>query len=113
MLRTPSRCRAVSPSIQSLGRRRRRRRPLRESLGGIAVDPKTGGAVIDGAGNPVKTEHYADATVNKKRGVVICSTADPNQLAPGSSALQVGIYHGYDYLLYYFECATNEKAGGW
>ena len=78
-----------------------------QSLGGIAVDPKTGGAVIDGAGNPVKTEHYADATVNKKRGVVICSTADPNQLAPGNPALQVGIYHGYDYPFYYFDIRAN------
>jgi hypothetical protein len=78
-----------------------------QNLGGIAVDPKTGGAAVDGAGNPVKTTHYADATVNKKRGVVICSTADPNQLAPGNSALQAGIYHGYDYPLYYFDIQAN------
>jgi len=78
-----------------------------QNLGGIAVDPKTGGAAVDGAGNPVKTEHYADATVNKQRGVVICSTADPSQLAPGNSALQAGIYHGYDYPLYYFDIQAN------
>jgi Protein of unknown function (DUF3089) len=78
-----------------------------QNLGGIAVDPKTGGAAVDAAGNPVKTEHYADATVNKQRGVVICSTADPSQLAPGNSALQAGIYHGYDYPLYYFDIQAN------
>jgi len=78
-----------------------------QSLGSIAVDPQTGGAVTDGAGNPVKTEHYADATVNTTRGIVICSTADPNQLAPGNAALQVGIYHGFDYPLYYFDIQAN------
>ena len=78
-----------------------------QNLGGIAVDPKTGGAAVDAAGNPVKTEHYADATVNKQRGVVICSTADPSQLAPGNSPLQAGIYHGYDYPLYYFDIQAN------
>lgn len=78
-----------------------------QSLGGIAVDPETGGAVIDDAGNLVKTEHYADGTVNQERGVVICSTADPNQLAPGNSALQAGIYHGFDYPLYYFDIQAN------
>ncbi len=78
-----------------------------QSLGAIAVDPKTGGAVVDGAGNPVKAEHYADAIVNKKRGVVLCGTADPNQLAPGNPALQVGIYHSYDYPFYYFDIRAN------
>ena len=77
------------------------------SLGSLAVDPKTGGAMVDGAGNPVKTEHYADATVNKTRGVVICTTADPNQLAPGNPAIQAGIYHGYDYPFYYFDIRAN------
>jgi len=78
-----------------------------QSRGTLTVDPKTGGAVVDGTGNPVKTAHYADATVNKKRGVVICTTADPNQLAPGNPALQVGIYHNYDYPLYYFDLQAN------
>jgi hypothetical protein len=78
-----------------------------QNLGGIAVDPKTGGAAVDSAGNPVKTEHDADATVNRQRGVVICSTADPSQLAPGNSALQAGIYHGYDYPFYYFDIQAN------
>ena len=78
-----------------------------QSLGGIAVDPETGGAVLDDAGNPVKTDHYADATVNKARGIVICSTADPTQLVPGNLPVQDGIYHGFDYPFYYFDIQAN------
>jgi pimeloyl-ACP methyl ester carboxylesterase len=78
-----------------------------QSLGSLAVDPQTGGAVLDDAGNLVITAHYADATVDKARGIVICSTADPNQLAPGNSALQAGIYHGFDYPLYYVDIRAN------
>ena len=78
-----------------------------QNLGGISVDPQTGYAVVDASGNPVKAQHYADAQVNKARGVVICSTADPNQLAPGNPALLIGIYHPFDYPFYYFDIRAN------
>lgn len=78
-----------------------------QNLGGISVNPQTGYAVVDAAGNPVKVQHYADAQVNKARGVVICSTADPNQLAPGNPALLAGIYHPFDYPFYYFDIRAN------
>jgi pimeloyl-ACP methyl ester carboxylesterase len=77
-----------------------------QNLGGISVDPATGAAVVDSAGNPVKAKHYADAAVNQKRGVVIC-TADPKQFAPGNSAVQAGIFHNFDYPLYYFDIRAN------
>jgi len=38
---------------------------------------------------------------------VICSTANPNQLAPGNSAIAAGIYHPYDYPFYYFDIRAN------
>jgi len=78
-----------------------------QNLGGISINPETGYAVVDASGNPVKVQHYADAQVNKARGVVICSTADPNQLAPGNSAIAAGIYHPYDYPFYYFDIRAN------
>jgi hypothetical protein len=80
-----------------------------QNLGGIAINPETGYAVVDASGNPVKVQHYADAQVNKTRGVVICSTADPNQLAPGNSAIAAGIYHPYDYPFYYFDIRVNAE----
>jgi pimeloyl-ACP methyl ester carboxylesterase len=80
-----------------------------QSLGGIEVDAQTDEAVVDASGNPVKVPNYADAQVNKQRGVVICSTADPNQLAPGNSAVAAGIYHGYDYPFYFFDIRANAE----
>jgi hypothetical protein len=82
---------------------------VEQSLGGIEVDPQTDEAVVDASGNPVKVPHYADAQVNKQRGVVICSTADSNQLAPGNSAVAAGIYHAYDYALYFFDIRANAE----
>ncbi|MHB8895011.1 MAG: DUF3089 domain-containing protein [Candidatus Geothermincolia bacterium] len=83
--------------------------PAARNLGGISVNPQTGYAVVDASGNPVKVQHYADAQVNKERGVVICSTADPNQLAPGNPALAIGIYHPFDYPFYYFDIRANAE----
>jgi hypothetical protein len=79
------------------------------NLGGIAIDPETGYAAVDASGAPIKVRHYADAQVNKARGVVICSTADPNQLAPGNEAVLAGIYHPYDYPFYYFDIRANAE----
>lgn len=78
-----------------------------QNLGGIAIDPKTGYAVEDAAGNPVLVPHYADAQVNKARGVVICSTADVNLLSPGNALLPKGVYHSFDYPFYYFDIRAN------
>jgi hypothetical protein len=77
-----------------------------QNLGGIALD-KNGYAVLDAAGNPVRVEHYADAQVNKARGVVICSTADVNLLSPGNALLPKGVYHSFDYPFYYFDIRAN------
>ena len=80
-----------------------------ENLGGISIDPQTGYAKVDASGQPVKVEHYADAQINEQRGVVICSTADPGQLAPGNPALLAGIYHPFDYPFYYFDIRANAE----
>lgn len=80
-----------------------------ENLGGISIDPQTGYAMVDASGQPVKVEHYADAQINEQRGVVICSTADPGQLAPGNPALLAGIYHPFDYPFYYFDIRANAE----
>jgi len=76
------------------------------NLGGIALE-KNGYAVLDAAGNPVRVRHYADAQVNKARGVVICSTADVNLLSPGNALLPKGVYHSFDYPFYYFDIRAN------
>lgn len=78
-----------------------------QNLGGISVNPQTGYALVDASGNPVKVMHYADAQVNTARGVVICSTADPSQLAPGNQLVANGVYHPFDYPFYYFDIRAN------
>ncbi len=78
-----------------------------QNLGGILIDPKTSYAVVDAKGDPVRVPHYADAQVNKARGVVICSTADVNLLSPGNALLPKGVYHSFDYPFYYFDIRAN------
>ena len=45
---------------------------------------------------------YADACIDKSKGVLICSTADVNKLSPGNKVFGKGIYHSFDYPFYYF-----------
>lgn len=78
-----------------------------QNLGGIKVDPKTGYAVLDSAGNPAKVMNYADARIDTAKGVLVCSTANPSELASGNKMVAAGIYHPYDYPFYYFDIRAN------
>jgi len=50
---------------------------------------------------------YADARVDKSKGVLICSTANMDKLAPGNEFFGKGVYHSYDYPFYYFNIREN------
>ncbi len=51
--------------------------------------------------------HYADATVNAARGVVECTTVNPDEMqAPGFPR---GAYHTGDYALYYYDLRANAQ----
>ena len=82
--------------------------PAALSLGSLLLD-KDGSPQLDQAGNPVRIPNYADAQVNKARGVVICSTADVNLLSPGNALLPKGVYHSFDYPFYYFNIRANAE----
>jgi hypothetical protein len=82
--------------------------PASLSLGSLALN-KDGTAMLDSQGNPVRVKDYADAQVNKARGVVICSTADVNLLSPGNALLPKGVYHSFDYPFYYFNLRANAE----
>ena len=69
-----------------------------ESLGSIIVDEN---------GNITAVKDYADARVDNNRGVVICSTADVEKLAPGNPVFGKGVFHLYDYQFYYFNIGEN------
>jgi len=77
-----------------------------ENLGAIALNPD-GTAVLNAEGKIVPVKDFADAQVNKARGVVICSTADVNLLSPGNALLPRGVYHTFDYPFYYFDIRQN------
>jgi hypothetical protein len=77
-----------------------------QNLGGISVGSNSY-AVLDAQGNPKKVLNYADAQINTAKGTLICSTANPGQLAPGNSMVAAGIYHSFDYPFYYFDIRAN------
>lgn len=90
--------------------------------GAIAINPITwtrserpasakrslGSLLPDATGQLVKVNHYADARVDKRRGVVVCSTCSVSQFAPGSPmGFPRGIFHTHDYPFYYFDLRHN------
>lgn len=50
---------------------------------------------------------YADARIDKSKGVLICSTADVEKLSPGNKVFGKGIFHSFDYPFYYFNIREN------
>jgi hypothetical protein len=53
-------------------------------------------------------EHYADAAVDLSRGVVTCSTVNPDEWSlPGAIGWPRGVYHGGDYELYFHSLKQN------
>jgi hypothetical protein len=87
--------------------------------GGIAINPITWtrdetpapaaenmGSIMPAGGVFVPVMNYADARVDKTKGVVICSTADEDKLSPPLAELR-GVYHSYDYPFYYYNIRQN------
>ena len=58
-------------------------------------------------GKFVLVENYADARIDKTKGVLICSTTDVDKLSPGNQVFGRGIFHSYDYSFYYFNLREN------
>ncbi len=77
-----------------------------QNLGSIQLNPD-GSVVLDAQGQFAVIPSYADARVDIAKGVVICSTADENKLAPGNATFPRGVYHSFDYPFYYFDLRAN------
>lgn len=77
-----------------------------ENLGSVMIN-KDGSVVLNNEGKMVPVKNYADAKVDKARGVVICSTADVEKLAPGNALSGKGVFHSFDYSFYYFNIKDN------
>ncbi|MFH1036016.1 MAG: DUF3089 domain-containing protein [Pseudomonadota bacterium] len=79
-----------------------------QNLGSIMLNPD-GSVVLDKDGNFLVVKDYADARVDTARGVVVCSTADENRLAPGNATFGRGVYHSFDYAFYYYNIRANAE----
>jgi hypothetical protein len=77
-----------------------------QNLGTIMLNPD-GSVVLDSDGNFLKVMNYADAQVDTAKGVLVCSTADENYLAPGNASFGRGVYHTFDYPFYYYNISEN------
>jgi hypothetical protein len=75
------------------------------------AEESLGSIIIDNVWNVLErnVKNYADARVDKTRGVVICSTADADKLAPASQIFPKGVYHSYDYPFYYYNIRENAE----
>ncbi len=70
-----------------------------EGLGSFMPDPVTKEF------GPVS--QYCDARIDTTNGVLICGTADEDELFALSPALGRGVYHTFDYPLYYYNLQAN------
>lgn len=52
---------------------------------------------------------YADARVDINKGVLICSSADSNDLYKYTKSFGMGVYHSFDYPFYYFNIRANAE----
>lgn len=78
-----------------------------QNLGSIMLDPARGGRpVLDTGGSFRRYMDFADARVDRARGVVVMSTVSPLMTYfPFGFAL--GIYHQFDYPFYYYDVRWN------
>ena len=79
-----------------------------ENLGSIVVN-KDGSVVLNAEGKFEVVKNYADARVDKAKGVIICSTVDANQLSPGNAVFGKGVYHSSDFSFYYYDLRANAQ----
>lgn len=71
------------------------------------AEQNLGSMLLDKDKKLVPTDQYADARIDTAKGVLICSTADVEKLAPGNAFLGKGVYHAYNYAFYYLNIREN------
>jgi hypothetical protein len=78
-----------------------------QSLGSDASVLASGRVASSVTGGPVRVTDVADARVDVARGVIVCSTIDPDRHRSG---FPDGVYHSLDYALYYYDIRANAAA---
>ena len=72
-----------------------------------AKEQSIGANIASNYGKPTK---IADAKVDKARGVIKCSTINPDDFYSGEkSVFEKGVYHAYDIALYYYDLKENVR----
>jgi hypothetical protein len=83
----------------------------RQNLGSIELDPSTERPLQNKQGRILRIMNLADARVDKKKGVVICSTVLADQPPYyNAQGFPMGVLHSFDYPLYFFSVRANAKA---
>jgi pimeloyl-ACP methyl ester carboxylesterase len=58
-------------------------------------------------GGYITRQHLADATINRERGTIVCSTVNPDDYISAYGLFPKGIYHSYDFAFYFCNLRTN------
>lgn len=83
----------------------------RQNRGSIQLDPTTGWPLLNKQGDILRVKSMADARVDKKKGVVVCSTVRADQPPYyNPQGFPMGVLHTFDYPLYFFSVRANAKA---
>lgn len=53
--------------------------------------------------------NHADTQVNTAKGLLVCTTANPGEPAPGTAMVTAGPCHNYDYPFYSFDLRANAE----
>ena len=91
--------------------------------GAIAINPITwtreetlataqqslGSRVPNEAEQSVQVKDFADARVDKVRGVLICSTVDVEKFSQGNRLFGAGVFHRFDFQFYYYNLRENAE----
>lgn len=76
--------------------------PANENLGSLIIDDVWNVLAYN-------VKNYADAKVNKERGVVVCSSVNAEELTNENTVFAKGVYHSYDYPFYYYNLRKNAE----
>ncbi|MDD4844368.1 MAG: DUF3089 domain-containing protein [Anaerotignum sp.] len=79
-----------------------------DNLGSLQLG-KDGSVVTNSDGTYVKVMKFADAQIDKTKGVIVCSTVNVDQYAPGGALFGKGIFHSFDYPFYYYNIRANAE----
>jgi hypothetical protein len=92
--------------------------PVVSNMVGLVINPITWTRAAEGFGSIMPDSvtmkflpvpQYADARVDLNKGVLVCASADSNELYKYTKSFGKGVYHSFDYPFYYFNIRANAQ----